>query len=142
MNSKENIKRSLEQKRAQFSLCQIQNIEKEKDEKWQAKYTSYVKSLPATILMCGLGQAMAMLRAKAKGDMTTPHGRLYQDVQWWLCAEEEKGIFPKGKDLMEALTDTDMDTYLRAQAESLALLVWLKKFATAFLKDDPGAITE
>src|SRR5690554_1457577 len=135
MTSNENLKQSLNQKRAQFSLCQIQSHQKQ-NEDWQNRYTSYVKSLPATILMCGLGQAMATLRAKAKQDMKSPQWQLYRDLQLWLC--DQKGIFSANTDLLTALTENDMDTYLRAQAESLALLEWLKKFATAFLKDDPG----
>ncbi|MTI96662.1 MAG: type III-B CRISPR module-associated protein Cmr5 [Firmicutes bacterium] len=126
------LERSAEQNRAKFALDQIKKYQETKDSSWQSNYQSYVKSLPATILMCGLGQAMASLMSKDDGNLASAHGRLYADMQQWLCGQE--GTFPGQKNLMDALAGSDMDTYLRAQAEALAVLVWLKKFATAFLK--------
>lgn len=124
------IKRSADQKRAKFCLGRI-NEYANRDFSWQDNYVSYVKSLSATIMMCGLGQAMAFLLAKAGGDKSKPHGQLYRDIELWLCGDD--GIFLDQSNLMDALTTHDMGTYLQAQAESLSLLVWLKKFATAFL---------
>ena len=128
--NKKSITRSAEQERAGYALSRV-NDYSGKDSDWKEKYASYVKSLPATILMCGLGQGMAFLLAKSGKDKGEPHGRLYSDIEGWLCGKEE--IFPEKSNLMDALTKTDMNTYLQAQAEALSLLVWLKKFATAFL---------
>lgn len=131
------LRRSAEQKRAEFCLCRINEYEN-RDSAWQDNYVSYVKSLPATILMCGLGQAMASLLAKAGRDKAKPHGQLYSDIELWLCGNE--GIFPGQDNLMTALTASDMGTYLLAQAESLSILIWLKKFATAFLGKAGGKV--
>jgi CRISPR-associated protein Cmr5 len=131
------IKRSADQKRAQFCLNRINEYEN-RDSAWQDNYVSYVKSLPATILMCGLGQAMASLLAKPGRDEGKPHGQLYRDIELWLCGNE--GIFPGQDNLMTALTASDMGTYLHAQAESLSLLIWLKKFASAFLGKVGGKV--
>jgi CRISPR-associated protein Cmr5 len=95
-------------------------------------YVSYVEALPATILMNGLGQACATLLSKAEGDKQKPHGLLFGDVESWLCGEDPAAPF-KG-DLLEAITEKDQATYLRAQAEALQYLIWLKKFASAYLE--------
>lgn len=124
-------KQSLDQRRAEHALKCIK--EREKDAK-QSDYLSYVKALPATILQNGLGQAMATLLAAAKGKENDSHYRLYKDVQSWLCGSGEDAIFPEG-DLLEAITSNDQQHYLKAQAEAQAYLVWLKKFAAAFLND-------
>lgn len=123
---------SLDQRRAKHALDCIKN--RENDAK-QLDYLSYVKALPATILQNGLGQAMATLRAKG-GDKNDPHRRLYEDVQSWLCGGDEESPFPKQTDLLEAITSNDHQHYLKAQAEAQAYLVWLKKFAAAFLNEN------
>ncbi|MGI6365389.1 MAG: type III-B CRISPR module-associated protein Cmr5 [Bacillota bacterium] len=127
--------KSAEQNRAKYALGVIDS-HKSKDASWQERYSSYVKSLPATILTCGVGQAMASLLAKAGDDLSSPHGQLYRDLEGWLCRNQ--GIFSSQANLMTALTDAEMDTYLAAQAEALAMMVWLKKFAVAFLKKAKG----
>ena len=121
---------SLDQRRAKHALNCIKK--RQKDSTKQSDYLSYVKALPATILQNGLGQAMATLLAAAKGKENDPHQHLYKDVQSWLCSDNEDATFPKG-DLLEAITSNDQQHYLKAQAEAQAYLVWLKKFAAAFL---------
>lgn len=105
-------------------------------------YVSYVEALPASILMNGLGQACATLLAKAEGKLDKPHGLLYADLQAWLCGNDPAAPYrngqTKGDDrLMEAICGSNQKQYLHAQAEALAYLVWLKKFARAYL--DRGA---
>ena len=103
------------------------------------KYKSYVQSLPATILMNGLGQAAAMLLAAAKGNRQDPHRLLYNHLSSWLCNEKDDysgAPYDNHQDLLRAITTEDEDHYLKAQAEALAYLEWLKKFANAYLRDD------
>ena len=114
---------SSEQKRARYALETIEHHQ-HKDQAWQARYTSYVKSLPAMILSNGLGQSMAFFLSKASGEKDSPYGQLYKDIENWLC--NPKGLLPEHKNLMTALTASDMNAYLAAQAESLAVLNWLK----------------
>ena len=125
---------SLDQRRAKHALKCIKT--RQKDGTKQLDYLSYVKALPATILQNGLGQAMATLRAKG-GDKNDPHRRLYENVQSWLCGSGEDAIFPNQRDLLEAITQNDQQHYLKAQAEAQAYLIWLKKFAAAFLNEKP-----
>ncbi len=124
---------SLDQRRAKHALDCIKK--RQKDGTKQSDYLSYVKALPATILQNGLGQAMATLLAASKGKEKDSHRRLYQDVQSWLCGDDEDAPFPNKGDLLEAITSNDQQHYLKAQAESQAYLVWLKKFAAAFLNE-------
>ncbi len=113
---------SLAQKRARHALDAINNI---KDD--YGKYVSYVSALPATIIMSGLGQALAMLKAGKKPG----HGILFNHMQDWLCSGWEHG--PYSGDILQAIIGGNEDDYIRAQAEAMEYLEWLKKFAVAFL---------
>jgi CRISPR-associated protein Cmr5 len=124
---------TLAQRRAAHALTYIKGLEL-KGEKYYGKYKSYTKSLPANILMSGLGQAAATLCAAAKGKSDDPHRLLYDHLSDWLCSDDENSPYPKG-DLLENITTHDEQNYIHAQAEAMAYLEWLKKFAVAFLKD-------
>lgn len=126
---------SLDQRRAKHALKCVKKIKSELESPQQLLYMSYAKALPATILQNGLGQAMATLLAAAKGKENDPHHRLYQDVQSWLCGGDKESPFPNKVDLLEAITSNDQQHYLKAQAEAQAYLIWLKKFAAAFLNE-------
>lgn len=130
------MRQTLEQMRARDALNKIRSIQKNYSEDTRQKFVSYVESLPAAILNNGLGQAAATLLAQAKGDKEDAHYLLYQAVRDWLCREDPEGRAPyQGEtDLMEAIVSHDRTAYLHAQAEALAWLEWLKKFAVAFFK--------
>jgi len=137
---------SLAQRRAAHALKRIEahrDRNKGKQKPDYGNYVSYTQSLPATILMNGLGQALATLLSKAEGDLKKPHGLLYSDLQDWLCGSDPAAPYSKAsggeKCLMEAIIKNDEQAYLKAQTEAFAYLVWLKKFANAYLekgKDD------
>ncbi len=126
---------NLSQLRAADAFTKINNF-LEDEEITYGKYKSYVQSLPATILMNGLGQAAAMLLAAAKNNPQDPHRLLYNHLSSWLCNERNGAPYNNHQDLLQAITTQDEDDYLRAQAEALAYLEWLKKFANAYLRDD------
>lgn len=129
---------TLGQQRARHALDCIKGIQGQR----YGKYQSYVKSLPATILNCGLGQAAAMLLSSAKLGKTgrnednRAYETLYNHLSDWLCRDDPNGNapYPKG-DLMEAIVGNDQEQYMHAQVEALAYLEWLKKFAVALLKE-------
>lgn len=130
--------RNLDQTRAANALDVVAKLrqgsgDRQDRSEWNDRYASYVESLPATILTCGLGQACAMLLAAARGDAKDPHLALYRHLQDWLCRNESGAVYPAG-DLLEAVVNGDRYLYLRAQAEALAWLQWLKKLAVAYLK--------
>lgn len=126
-------RQTLAQCRAAHALERIRRHEQAGKDAYK-NYVGYVEALPATILMNGLGQACATLLAKAEGDLTKPHGLLYDDLESWLCRDDRAAPYPKASDLMQAIIDGDQKAYLHAQTEALAHLVWLKKFACAYLE--------
>ncbi len=130
---------TLEQMRAADAFNKIMQLE-QRNADWNYKYTSYVKSLPATILMNGLGQAAATLLAAARGNQDDAHKVLYRHMGDWLCRNDNKAPYRGANDLMSAIVNNERDTYIRAQAEALAWLQWLKKFAAAYLKSGSGIV--
>lgn len=113
-------KQTLEQRRAAHALARIGEARER-----GINYRSYVEALPATVAMNGLGQAVATLRSKQK----PPHELLHDHLQSWLCADD--GPFHGQATLLPAIAESDQRTYVHAQAEALAYLTWLKKFAQA-----------
>jgi len=129
---------TLEQQRASFALQRIRDLQN--GELDYGHYVSYVSALPATIVMNGLGQALTTLVAKAKGKTDDPHRILFDHVAEWLSQHVEELRAP-GNDLtqvIDRLMQADQKTYVRAQAEAMAYLNWLKQFARAYLKEKEG----
>ncbi len=133
------MSKTLEQARAAHAYQKVQELTGQPDE-WQKNYSSNVKSLPATILANGLGQAAASLLSAAKGKSNDPHMVLYRHLEDWLCRPGDNcAPYSSGtKDLMGAITGEDRNKYLHAQAEAMEWLSWLKKFAVALLKQPEG----
>jgi CRISPR-associated protein Cmr5 len=124
--------RSMDQERAEFALKKIQAILNGSEASaHKVEVRRYLNNLPALIRMNGLGQALAFFRMKGKD---TAHDTIYNMVGDWLCDTNSKGrIFYADADVLSAITQSDMDHYMAAQNEALALLQWLKKFAVALL---------
>ena len=53
-------------------------------------------------------------------------------------ASATKKRFHEDADVLKAITQSDMHTYMAAQNEAQAVLEWLKKFAMALLKKIRG----
>lgn len=135
---------TLEQKRANDALACINNVQAVAKQPFKSelgsRYRSYVERLPAYIVMNGLGQAVATLMARKNGSGADAeaYGLLLDHLQNWLCRKEQAapyaGAGSRGDtSLIRAIATSDQDVYVRAHAEALAYLVWLKKFAQAFL---------
>lgn len=128
---------TLGQQRAAHALEAIKKLEKEKN---YGNFGSYVQRLPATIVMNGLGQAMAGELAAARNgtnDDERAHKILFKLVESWL---QKSNAYPK-IDLMTAIVRGGQEDYVRAQAEALAYLDWLKKFSQAYLNGDNNGST-
>lgn len=134
------MSQTLDLRRASDAWSKVHRIETEQtDEEWKDKYASYVVSLPATILTCGLGQAAATLlsaEAKTSDAIGDPHKVLYEDLESWLCRPEPEAPYSGKDNLIQAIVSGDRQTYMKAQVEALAWLVWLKKLAVAYLKKE------
>ena len=124
--------RTLEQQRAEDALARVTALE----DKLKPDYRSYTDSLGPTILMNGLGQALASEISAAGGDRENAHHVLYENVRLWLCRED--GVYPGASDLLRAVVENEEALYLRAQAEALAWLEWHKKFCRAYLPASEG----
>lgn len=131
------MKRNLEQKRAEYALKTIKKRLKDLggNKEKRDRYLTRVKSLPATIIMCGLGQTAAMLLSAGKRQSDNPDQMLYEDLENWICDNKENRIYQE-KDLIEAIVKNNRKKYIKAQTETIKLLEWLKKFATAYLSDE------
>lgn len=129
------IQTTLEQRRAQNALHAMRRVKG--DRAVATIYRSYVDRFGPTVVMSGLGQALATERAafgaaddrKAEGEA---HDLLYQHVSAWLRSSDVR-LFSTDEDLLDQLTTCDEATYLRAQSEALAWLDWHKKFCRAEL---------
>ena len=125
--------RTAEQRRASNAMAAVPPDKESAD--LRKRYRAYTDRLGPSILMNGLGQALATERAAAGTNPDKPeelaHDLLYKNVQAWLC--REGGVYPPGRDLLAAIVGGSEDLYLRAQAEALSWLVWHKKFCRAVL---------
>ncbi len=118
-----------DQRRAQHALGKVREV----PDRLRSDYQTLVKGFSATIVMNGLGQACAMLLAKAenKDANSSAHRRLYDHLRDWLCSQAR--VYPENQELIDSVIGHGQTQYVRAQAESLAYLEWLKKFAQADL---------
>lgn len=130
--------KSLEQKRAAFAWQKIQDSKRDLPPKSQEEYSSLVKKAPADIQTNGLGQTIAFWRAKGfeKGEPKdggkNPHAQLLYHLTEWLKSKDALSL--QTDNLVHWVSQTaKVDDYRRATSESIAILVWLKRFAEAEL---------
>lgn len=129
-----------QQKRAKHALAKVLEWKSAKNDKEQGELRSYASGLPMMIHTNGLGQAAAFYRSKADNSM---HRELYNLLSNWLTTPGNP--YADETDLLHAITSRDMRQYLAAQAEAMAYMDWVRKFARAFLKEeaaDNGANAE
>jgi CRISPR-associated protein Cmr5 len=123
---------TIQQLRAKFALTAVEQAAKMLvEEKSKKEYKSYASALPFMIHANGLGQAAAFYRSK--GDT---HQELYILLSGWLTGEGQP--LQGHKDLLAGITQSDMHTYLAAQAEAMAFLEWVKRFADALIETKKG----
>lgn len=124
----------IEQQRARFALDRVARW-KNAEGKLPEKLGPAADSLPALILMNGLGQAAAY----AKSQKEEHWRQMYEALSDWLCGKRDEGqktwnthpVYPKETDLLAGLTRGDIADYRVAQAEALAFLQWLKNAVRA-----------
>jgi CRISPR-associated protein Cmr5 len=125
--------KTIEQLRAADALVRVNELGAHSDG-FKKRYRAYVDRLCPTIVMNGLGQALATELAAAgphpHKDDERAHHELYLSVQRWLCRADD-GVYPSSPDLLQAIMSEEEELYLRAQAEALAWLEWHKKFCRA-----------
>lgn len=123
---------TIDQRRASHALRQIRDLA----DREYGHYVSYVSALPSTIVMSGLGQALATLLARARGKENDPHRLLYDHVASWLASGEVvRELEGEPATVIDRLMEHGQDVYVRAQVEAMAYLNWLKQFARAYLNE-------
>lgn len=127
--------KTLEQKRAAEAWKFIETANK-KEGKFKKEYRSTVLKLPSLILTNGLGQTLAFLKSKGKGNESNAEEKVYQDLQEWLKKSEVINWGSAAQnELIERIMAINSDKYRLVTTEALAFLNWLKRFADAVLKD-------
>ena len=125
---------TISQLRATNALIRINELQNAEEDDFKRCYRAYVDRLGPTIVMNGLGQALATERAAAGNSPKNPrekaHHELYLSLNRWLC-ERADGVLAHGSDILQAIMRGDEQHYLWAQAEALAWLEWHKKFCRA-----------
>lgn len=129
-----NKKQTLQQQRAKHALGMVKDAENKYQGDEREKFVSYAENAPASVLINGLGQTLATLRAQAK-NKSDPHMAVYNALKSWLCSDNPATPYSPNTDLLTAITEGDRNSYLHAQAETMAYLEWYKKFAVALLKN-------
>ncbi|MEY4909725.1 MAG: hypothetical protein RL260_3443, partial [Pseudomonadota bacterium] len=96
-----------------------------------AKLKARTSELPFMVHANGLGQAAAFFKSKKNKD---GYDVVLLALQSWLA--EPNRPFAGKTDLMRAIVEADLSTYRLAQAEAMAYMDWVKKFASAYLDTD------
>ena len=79
----------------------------------------------------GLGQAIAF----CKGKSDSQYEEIVAMLSDWLCSKERPFAGTNPGNILKTITQSDMRTYMLAQAEAMAYLLWVKKFAKALIGD-------
>ena len=120
----------LEQERARYADECLQAVPK--IVKQQEEYLTVVRKVPAMIMVNGLGQTVAFLLEKRRGEIM--HSLVYEHLSRWVI--QKRRIYQGSSDLLSLIKQGDCEAYLEAQDEALALLVWLKRLAGALFETD------
>jgi CRISPR-associated protein Cmr5 len=128
---------TMQQRRAADALKRVEEV---KGKPFDDRFKAYVQAMPAMIHMNGLGQTAAFYRSKSGGKDSgaKAYDAVYQILSDWLTGKgqvyQTSGNVPC-QDLLEGITQETAHKYRLAEAEALAYLEWLKKFAEAFIED-------
>jgi len=127
---------AISQQRAKHALA---SVNKYKGETFEGKLKGYIVGFAPMVLMSGFGQACAFYVSKSGSKKEEEKAyQAAQDILWrWL--QQEVKAFAGRRDLMGAITQCSAGEYQLAQAEALAYLDWLKKFAKAYLQEESNA---
>ncbi|NLU33508.1 MAG: type III-B CRISPR module-associated protein Cmr5 [Wolinella succinogenes] len=120
--------KTIEQERAADALKGIKNAIANGVRR--KEFVSYASGFPMMIHTNGLGQAVAFYAGKKEKE----YKELLNMLKEWLASTDRP--FAGEPDLLNAITNNNMQTYMLAQAEAMAYLVWVKKFAKALIDTD------
>ncbi len=147
-------RQSVEQERAAYAWNKINEVQ---GSNFEEKYHSRVRGLGAMIMANGLGPSLAFLYAKAKskneeadgGEKKACASLLHHIIGWLVEAKiisleaevAKTDTAANRRRWMKWIGEAKPEEYRRARAETLAILLWLKRFAEGTLKDENVTIT-
>jgi len=124
---------TLEQKRALHAWKKVQALKENNQYGKKAKdYGREAKKMPARILTCGLGQALAFIQAKSVEKIALKD--LHKDLTNWVI-NERKIPSANCDTLLLNIIHGDSDFMKRATNETLSYLLWLTRFIEAEMGD-------
>ena len=129
-----------QQRRAEFALESLQD--KVKRDNVEKKLATFIVGMPNMILSNGLGQSLAFLKAKGKGE----HNFVFNVIKEYLCKNYEvvfgkpvQDNFQDDFDFLKKFTEISQGDYIKMQDETLRMLEWLKRYARAFEKEEKSS---
>ena len=105
------------------------------DEKQQKKYGTMAHKLPVLIRTAGLAQGLGFVEAKAQGTGGAMNGQLLDDLTATL------GLANRSE-LLRQSREATLTNYLRLTQQTLAALLWYKRFAQSVLGVESGEDAE
>lgn len=136
MINKEVSMQQIEGGRASFAFQEVKGaVEFLKAQDKVKLYSSYLKRLPSMIQVNGLGQALAFYYSKRKGK--NEYELIYRSLSNWVLSKPMYAKEPK-KELVEVVVEMNSEHYRMVTSEILALLDWMRKFATGMSDEENG----
>jgi CRISPR-associated protein Cmr5 len=136
----------IEQQRAQYALKAVNQAIHHSEDEHAYKHTelkAYIRRFPGMVQMNGFGQAVAFYYSKRA--TSKAYGAVYTIVEEWLCGPDQvysSYLHDGPHPLLTAITSEDQNSYRAAQAETQALMLWIKKFADALILNPDQANTD
>ena len=126
--------RALAQERAKFALNEVLKS------KSIDKLKPFTAGAPTMILQNGFGQAIAFWLSKTSSKNKKEKKKfefIIETIREWLSKNGFiKSDVDNNEKFVEAITELSQEDYLSAQMETLKLLEWIKRYASAFCEDD------
>jgi CRISPR-associated protein Cmr5 len=126
--------RTLAQERAKFALNEVLKS------KSIDKLKPFTAGAPTMILQNGFGQAIAFWLSKTSSTKEKAKFEfIIKTIREWLCNNKNSFInfsVNNKEEFAKAITQLSQKEYLSAQMETLKLLEWIKRYASAFCEDD------
>ena len=124
-----------DQKYAQDAYEHVIEIAKKKDEHFGRVYGSMAHKLPILIHVSGLAQALAFVFSRDKGNGL---GQLLEDLSQTVCGSKSATATDLLKRSRGDDPQSNLRDYLYLTEQTLAALLWYKRYAQSILKVEQG----
>lgn len=112
---------------AQDVFCRVMTIEKTEDTNFAKSYGSMAHKLPILIHVSGLAQALAFVEARGNGEEPK---RLLEDLSQTVLRKPATELLDRSRGNAQA---SDLHEYMRLTEQTLAALLWYKRYAQSIL---------